>query len=59
LEIRSFRPNTMRAREPGIEAVWQLAPGPHNAITGWKGGIGTASRITPDATGSFTPGALV
>ena len=43
------------------DAVVEGAIGAGTGTTcyGWKGGIGTASRITPDATGGFTVGALV
>lgn len=43
------------------DAVAEGAVGAGTGTTcyGWKGGIGTASRVTPDTTGSFTVGALV
>ena len=53
MEIRSFHSDTMRARELGIETIWQLAPGPHNAITD------VAGVRVGHATVWFGEGALV
>jgi D-aminopeptidase len=36
-----------------------VGAGTGTSCFGWKGGIGTASRVTPETTGGFTVGALV
>jgi len=65
--------NDLQGRHVRAEHVWaaieQATAGPvaegavgagtGTSCYGWKGGIGTASRVTPAAAGGFTVGALV
>jgi D-aminopeptidase len=65
--------NDLQGRHVRAEHVWaaidSAAPGPvaegavgagtGTTCFGWKGGIGTASRVLPAATGGWTVGALV
>jgi len=65
--------NDIQGRHVRAEHVWaaieSAAPGPvvegavgagtGTSCFGWKGGIGTASRVTPDEAGGYTVGALV
>ena len=47
------------AARSGPVAQGSVGAGTGTAALGWKGGIGTASRVLPDALGGYTVGALV
>ena len=49
----------LTAAAPGPVAEGAVGAGTGTTCYGWKGGIGTASRVTPAAQGGFTLGALV
>lgn len=49
----------LAAASDGAVLEGAVGAGTGTTCYGWKGGIGTASRITPGATGGFTVGALV
>lgn len=49
----------LEAASGGVVVEGAVGAGTGTTCYGWKGGIGTASRVIPDATGSFTLGALV
>jgi len=49
----------IEAAETGPVAEGSVGAGTGTSALGWKGGIGTSSRITPDAHGGYTVGALV
>jgi len=44
---------------PGPVAEGAVGAGTGTSCFGWKGGIGTASRVVPDEAGRYTVGALV
>jgi D-aminopeptidase len=44
---------------PGPVAEGTVGAGTGTSCFGWKGGIGTASRVVPDEAGGYTVGALV
>ena len=47
------------AAPPGPVAEGSVGAGTGTAALGWKGGIGTASRVLPEKYGGYTVGALV
>lgn len=49
----------LAAASDGAVVEGAVGAGTGTTCYGWKGGIGTASRLTPDAAGGFTVGALV
>ncbi|MCB8943798.1 MAG: P1 family peptidase [Ardenticatenaceae bacterium] len=49
----------MAAAQSGPVAEGVVGAGTGTSCYGWKGGIGTASRILPESAGGFTIGALV
>lgn len=49
----------LRAAAPGPVAEGTVGAGTGTAAFGWKGGIGTASRVLPAALGGWTVGVLV
>ena len=49
----------LRAARSGPVAEGSVGAGTGTRTHGWKGGIGTASRITPASTGAYTVGVLV
>jgi D-aminopeptidase len=48
-----------RAAPPGPVAEGSIGAGAGTSALGWKGGIGTASRLLPEKLGGYTVGALV
>jgi D-aminopeptidase len=48
-----------RARPPGPVAEGSVGAGTGTVALGWKGGIGTASRVLPAKLGGYAVGALV
>ncbi len=49
----------IEAASPGPVAEGSVGAGTGTSCFGWKGGIGTASRVLPAGAGGFTLGALV
>lgn len=56
---REHAVEAIRAAQPGPVAEGAVGAGTGTVCFGWKGGIGTSSRILPPALGGFTVGALV
>ncbi len=48
-----------RASTPGPVAEGSVGAGTGTTALGWKGGIGTSSRVLPEKLGGYTVGALV
>lgn len=51
--------SAIESAHPGPVAEGSVGAGAGTRAFGWKGGIGTASRVLPDALGGYTVGALV
>ncbi len=49
----------IEAASPGPVAEGAVGAGTGTSCFGWKGGIGTASRVLPDSVGGYTTGVLV
>jgi D-aminopeptidase len=49
----------LEAASPGPVAEGVVGAGTGTTCFGWKGGIGTASRVLPDSVGGYTVGLLV
>jgi D-aminopeptidase len=49
----------IEASSAGLVAEGSVGAGTGTSCFGWKGGIGTASRVLPEKAGGFTLGALV
>ncbi len=45
--------------QPGPVAEGSVGAGAGTSLFGWKGGIGTSSRVLPESVGGYTVGALV
>ncbi len=45
--------------QPGPVAEGSVGAGTGTSLFGWKGGIGTSSRVLPESVGGYTVGALV
>lgn len=56
---REHAVEAIRAAQTGPVAEGAVGAGTGTVCFGWKGGIGTSSRILPPALGGFTVGALV
>lgn len=56
---REHAGEAIRAAQTGPVAEGVVGAGTGTVCFGWKGGIGTSSRILPPALGGFTVGALV
>jgi len=56
---REHAVEAIRAAQAGPVAEGAVGAGTGTICFGWKGGIGTSSRILPPALGGFTVGALV
>ncbi|MEZ4510355.1 MAG: P1 family peptidase [Chloroflexota bacterium] len=56
-ETAVFRAITNASTDPVAEGA--VGAGAGTSCFGWKGGIGTASRVLPESAGGFTIGALV
>jgi D-aminopeptidase len=56
---REHAVEAIRAAQAGPVAEGAVGAGTGTVCFGWKGGIGTSSRILPPALGGFTVGALV
>jgi len=63
IRARRIRPEDVLAAiesaSTGAVAEGSVGAGTGTAALGWKGGIGTASRLLPERLGGFTVGALV
>lgn len=63
IRVRPIRPeHVVRALEtaaPGPVAEGSVGAGTGTSALGWKGGIGTSSRVLPERYGGFTVGVLV
>ncbi|HAJ35966.1 MAG TPA: aminopeptidase [Chloroflexi bacterium] len=51
--------HALETASSGVVAEGAVGAGTGTSCYGWKGGIGSASRVTPAANGGFTLGALV
>ena len=51
--------SAIESARPGPVAEGSVGAGTGTRALGWKGGIGTASRVLPDSLGGYTVGALV
>ena len=51
--------SAIESARPGPVAEGSVGAGTGTRAFGWKGGIGTASRVLPDSLGGYTVGALV
>ncbi len=63
IRARRIRPEdvvaAIESASTGAVAEGSVGAGTGTAALGWKGGIGTASRLLPERLGGFTVGALV
>lgn len=63
IRLRAVRPqhalDAIAAASPGPVAEGSVGAGMGTVSFGWKGGIGTSSRVLPDDDGGFTLGVLV
>ena len=63
IRARPLRPEHVRealgAAAPGPVEEGSVGAGTGTQAFGWKGGIGTSSRVLPDALGGYTVGVLV
>ena len=63
IRSRPIRPEHVRqaleGARPGPVQEGSVGAGTGTQAFGWKGGIGTSSRVLPDALGSYTVGVLV
>lgn len=63
IRSRPIRPehvrNALENAAPGPVAEGVVGAGTGTQAFGWKGGIGTSSRVLPDALGGYTVGVLV
>jgi D-aminopeptidase len=63
IRARRIRPEdvvaAIESASSGAVAEGSVGAGTGTAALGWKGGIGTASRLLPERLGGFTVGALV
>ncbi len=63
IRARPIRPEHVRAAlrsaRPGAVEEGSVGAGMGTRALGWKGGIGTASRVVPESRGGYTVGVLV